>query len=236
MPISRLRRIEERTAKRTMILTIAGTVGILGILMIFGVNILVNFSVFLDKMRGSGPVPTPTPAYVLPPVLDALPEATNTATLSVSGKGNPFYSVTLIVNDIPLRTIKAASDGAFLFTDVKFADGTNTVRAKQANDHGSTSSPSEDTTVEIKKSKPKLELTSPSDGMSVSGDTNTVSVAGKTDDGNRVTVNDRFVIVRTDGTFQYDFPLPEGDTTLKITVTDPAGNQTTEERKVKYSK
>ena len=55
-----------------------------------------------------------------------------------------------------------------------------------------------------------------------------------TDEGMRITVNDRIAVVKADGSFTYAMSLPDGETVLTIVSTDPAGNQTKTERRVKY--
>ena len=70
----------------------------------------------------------------------------------------------------------------------------------------------------------------------MNGEKKAVIVTGKVKEDSTVTINGRFVVVQNDGSFSYDFPLNDGDTILKITATDEAGNQTSVERKVTYSK
>ena len=57
-----------------------------------------------------------------------------------------------------------------------------------------------------------------------------------TDDNIAVTINDRMVVIKTDNSFSYGYPLNEGDNILNIVATDAAGNQTTVQRKVTYHK
>ena len=62
------------------------------------------------------------------------------------------------------------------------------------------------------------------------------SVDGMTYDNVTVTINDRMVVIKTDNSFSYTYPLNDGDNILKIVATDAAGNQTTVQRKVTYHK
>ena len=91
-------------------------------------------------------------------------------------------------------------------------------------------------TMSIQRKKPELTITSPTDGARIVGDSNTLTVKGKTASDNSVTINDRLAVVGNDGSFTYTQTLGEGENTLHVVVTDPAGNQATEDRRVTYQR
>lgn len=237
MTYSRLRRYEEKRQERKIFGAIAGIIGIFIFLLLFGVKILVGFSLFVDRIRGnSSATQAQTQQILQPPELDPLPIATNSATIKVTGKATPGLTVIVYVNDSDTDKMTVDADGSFHFDTVKLIDGANTVNARVTDDKNNTSELSETLTVTNKKSKATLDVTSPTDGAHISGDKKSVTVSGKTDENSSVSVNGRVAVVRSDGSFSYDYPLPDGDTTLTVVATDIAGNQTTVERKVNYSK
>lgn len=231
---SRMRRYETRRQQHRITLAIIGIFGLVAFLLVFGLRILIGLSVLVDRMRGASPTPQAQPTVILPPVLDALPQATFSATLSVSGKGSPNLTAILYVNDKDVQRMPTDKDGNFVFKNIAFAEGNNTVSAKLTDEKGSLSDLSEVLSVMVKTSKPSLEVTQPDDNAEVHGDAGTVTVTGKTDDNVSVHVNDRFVVVRSDNTFSYEYRLKEGTNTLAVVAEDQAGNSTTVTRTVTY--
>jgi len=231
---SRLRRFEE---KKEMRLIAFSVIGILSIF-IFGVRILIAFSLFVDRLRGT-PVQTQQQQTVVifPPQLDALPEATNSSTIVVSGKTKDATKVIIYVNDSQAKKAGVETDGTFRFPNIPLTEGTNTVSAKALDKDDNTSDLSQVLTIVVKKGNPKLDITSPNDNETISGEKQEVKVSGTTDDPeNTVKVNGRLVVLSQSGTFNYTLPLSEGEQTITIIALDAAGNQTKVERKVTYKK
>lgn len=234
MAYSRFRRHQEREQKRRLTLGIIGTVGVLVFLALFGVRILIGFSLLVDKLRGGSPEQsTISESLILPPILYPLPEATPSASLTVEGTGQTGATVILYVNEGEAKKTIVTSDGSFHFQDVTLTEGINTISAKQKGEGDTTSELSNVLTVRVKRTPPALELTTPQDNATVTGDSNLVRVSGKTEEDASVSINGRFAVVHSDGTFSYDYPLSSGDNTLRVVATDPAGNQTTIERRVR---
>ncbi|MBI3343028.1 hypothetical protein HY032_02640 [Candidatus Gottesmanbacteria bacterium] len=214
---------------------LGGMLALVIFLFVFGLKILVGFSLFVDRMRGNAPQQQQGQELILPPTLDQLPEATNSATLIITGKSDAGMKIILYIDDKESTTLPVQNDGTFSLTK-KFAEGDHTVSAKAKNDKDAVSDLSNVVTVTIKRTKPELTITSPQDGTRIVGESNTLSVKGKTASDNTVTVNDRLAVVASDGTFTYTYTLTEGDNTLHIVVTDSAGNQQSEERRVTYQR
>ena len=236
MAFSRIKRYEERKLRSRLILTIIGSIAIVGFLLVFGLKILVGFSLFVDTIRGTTPASQQQSALILPPVLDPLPVATNSATLTVSGSATPGLILLVYVNEEETKKLTVPADGRFSVPSLRVIDGANTISAKATDEKQNMSDLSNVLTVTIKRSPPALEVTSPASNATITGDQNKVDVSGKAEEESSVTVNDRFVVVHADGSFSYSYPLNEGDNVLKIVATDAAGNQTIVERKVTYKK
>ncbi len=236
MQYSRLRRFEEKRQEKKIAFSIIGIIAIFIFLGVFGIKILVGFSLLVDKLRGT-PQQQVTQQLILPPEFDPLPIATNSATIAVSGKGQPGMTVIVYINDTDTEKTTVDKDGSFKINSVKLIEGSNTISAKQTDDKKNVSALSEVFTVVSKKSKPTLEISYPPDNQQIRQEQNTITVTGKTnDEANTVTVNDRLAIVRNDGSFSHDLNVLDGDSTIKVIASDTAGNQITVERKINYGK
>ena len=232
---SRLRRFEEKNAKRKILIGILGSVAVIVLLIVFGVKLLIAFSLGVEQLRGNPNVtPTPQQAVLLPPVLDPLPEATNSATLIVTGSGTANKTVVLYVNGGEYQRAEIAADGTFSFSGIPVETGSITITAKLTDGKNTFSDVSNTISTTISRTAPKLTIDSPSDNQTINDGSHKVTVNGLTDPDARVTINGRIVIVKSDGSFSYDMPLSNGQTTLTITATDAAGNTTTVTKNVTY--
>ena len=230
-------RNEDRKASIRLILAILGTIAVIAFLAVFGLRILIGFSLLVDKLRGNSPAATSqSQSFLSPPVLDPLPEATNSAQIKVSGHGQAGLTAIIYLNGTETKKLTIDQDGTFKTQVTVPGEGDLAVSAKVTDDKGNTSDLSEVMTISINSKAPIMEVSSPSDNTTISGDDNKITVTGKVQEDVQVTVNDRFVVVQNDGSFSYKYPLPEGDTILRIIATDTAGNQTKIERKVTYKK
>ena len=215
---------------------IIGSLAILVFLGLFGVKILIGFSVLVDKLRGGSPATQQANTVILqPPVLDPLPIATNSATLILTGKSTPKLTLIIYLNDTEGKKLTVPDDGNFKISDLSFKEGDNSVSAKVTDNKGGVSELSNVVTSTYSKNKPKLDVTSPGDNADLHGDP-TTQITGTTDPDNTITINDRLAVVKSDGSFTYTIQLSNGDNTFKIIATDAAGNQTTVERHVTYER
>src|SRR5476651_2598927 len=98
---SRLSKNTEKKTRKTMLLSIVGIVIILFLLLRFGVEFLVNFSLFVSgsKNQGNSLSNINQINYVAPPILNPLPSATNSAQIIISGKSIPDETISLYIND-----------------------------------------------------------------------------------------------------------------------------------------
>lgn len=236
MTLSRYSRIEEKKERRRLVLAIGGILAVIVFVVLFGMKLLVGFSVLVDTIRGNSPVTTQSNVLILPPALDPLPIATFSSTLKVTGTGQQGLMLVVYVNDQEFKKVSLTKNASFSaqLTDLK--DGLNTISAKLVDEKGNMSDLSNILTTTIKKSLPILEISTPDNNATVNGESNLVTVSGKSEDNTTVTVNGRVVVVKNDFTFSYQYPLSDGDNKLTIKAMDQAGNTTTIERSVKYQK
>lgn len=237
MKRSRLSSTIEKKSKKQLYLSVVGIVVILFLLIKFGVPALINFSLFLGGFHTSSTGTTnnqTNSSPVLPPTLNQTFTATNSATISVSGTGVAKESIELFVNSELVSTQNTKDDGTFNFSNVALTDGINSIkaRAKQSNKESNFSDPIQ---ITFSNKQPTLTVDSPSDGESFSGGNNTITVSGKTDPDDKVTVNGFWAIVDDKGVYSYNLRLQNGDNQIKVIATDNAGNITEKDLKVNYS-
>ena len=171
--------------------------------------------------------------YIFPPVLDPQPESTNSSELRISGYSEKETTIKIYLNGDEAAKILADLDGRFQTNKLSLKEGSNTIQAISVIKNQE-SSPSSAISILYKKSLPLLEIDNPENNEKFSSGSQEISIQGSTDPGNRVTINDRFVIVNQEGKFNYTVRLSDGENKYKITASDPAGNQISEERTVTF--
>lgn len=236
MAVYRSGRIEEKRQKQRLLMATLGSIAVLAFFGVFGLKILVGFSLLVDRIRGTTPSQQIAQTLLLPPVLDPLPSATKSATLVVTGIATQGVDVIIYVNEDQEDRFTVEENGTFTTTLTGLSEGTNTISARATDESETISDPSNVLTIVIKKTAPIIELTAPADHITVNGEPNRVTVEGKTEENTSVTVNGRIVVIRSDNTFSYQHPLNEGENKLTIVATDDAGNTSTAERTVTYQR
>lgn len=159
-------------------------------------------------------------------------EATNTATIKISGFADAKTTVQIIQNDLPGDTVVAKDDGKFEF-EVDLKKGTNTFQAEAVSDKGVKSDKSQIYTISYLNTPPKLEIDTLKDGDNVKD--NPLAISGQSDPNTTVTINDRLTISDSSGKFSYNYNLSNGDNKLKFISKDQAGNKTEKEITIKYN-
>jgi len=234
MMSSRLRRFEDKKASKRLMMTAAGFVALVIFLLLFGLKILIGFSVLVDKIRGGGPQQAAVTDILLPPILDSLPEATNSATLSIHGKSDPKKTVIVYINDQEYKQVITTDVGDFSLDKIPVNEEEVTISAKVKGDKEELSALSNIISTLVDRTPPTLEVAKPSNDQIINDGTHKTFVEGKTDEGTRVTINGRIVVVRSGGSFTYPMNLVDGENNLMIVSSDSAGNQTKIERRVTY--
>lgn len=234
---SRISRKLESKSKLHIFAWLIGIVIVLFLIIQFGVPLLIQTTSVISGANNETEtsVKSKSAEYVAPPQLDPVTEATNSGEIIVSGISQENLTIKLFVNGRLTDELSSKKDGSFKFTEVPLKPGENTIRAKAQKDKDSESDFSEIYTVTYLNNAPDLSVEEPANDRQYEKENNTAEVKGKTDPNVKVTVNDLWAIVNDEGQFSYNVPLREGDNTIKIVATDPAGNKTETERKVKYS-
>src|SRR5258706_2052830 len=179
MAPSRISRLEDKKQQRRLIGAIVGSIAILILVSLFGVKALISFSLLVDKLRGNSPQTTQTQQTIIaPPVLDAPPVATNSATMTLTGKGQGGLTLIVYLSDGEFKKTPVPQDGNFSVSGIPLKEGVNTMSAKLSDDKGNMSDLSNVVSVLYGNKPPKLDVSAPDENASVSGDTNTIAVTG----------------------------------------------------------
>lgn len=238
MADSRLNKNLQKKALRNIFLSVIGIIAVGYVLVQYGPQLLIGFSIAVEKLTGSKDTSSSSSddvSYIAPPTLNSMESATNSAKIIISGYSQPKQTVKLYVNGELKDTVEVKSDKGFTFQDVPLEPGDNDIKAKAISEHDKESDYSTPMRITYVNKQPTLDIDSLSDGQSFSGGQSPLKVSGKTDTGNKVTVNGFWAISDDTGKFSYTLPLQNGENKIKVEATDNAGNKTTKEIKVTYS-
>ena len=161
------------------------------------------------------------------PVLDPLPEATYSASIKVSGYTLGDMRVRLKLNGMDLDETRADSEGRFEFSNISLSNDENRIELKTLDDQDNESDTTMATVI-LDTSKPVVEIISPNEEHQFYGlDQKNLEIKGKVDEPeDKVTVNDNFAQVDSEGNFVYRTVMSEGANDYVIKVVDLAGNTT----------
>ncbi len=231
-----LRKLQRNTRKK-LIFTIIFAIFLGFALINWGLPNLIGGLVAINRLK-SHPKPADlaeNPA-IAPPVLNIPFDATNSATLNLTGYSTPNSRVEIYIDDELKTTVDANSDGNFSVDNLSLSEGTNNIYGKTLDDNASNKSlPSKTIRLVYSNEKPKLEIIEPNDGTQIKGGDKKIKVSGNTDNQASLTINNQTIIVNGEGHFSTDIPLNDGDNTISVVSTNTVGNSTKIERKVNYS-
>lgn len=225
---SRLQTLEEKRNVRKATLLGLGTILIVIAVIILGIPFLIRLAVFFGDLNSSQrPVDKNDVIPPVPPQISLPYDATNSATQTISGSAEPGSTVFLTLNSDSAGDVVVADDGTFSISNIRLDTGNNSISAVAVDQSGNQSASSETLQIFYSQKPPDLNIDSPADHQQISD--KTVNVVGSTSAGARLSINDRLVIVGSDGKFSYQYNLNPGDNLLVLTATDKAGNQARKE-------
>ncbi|WP_035065256.1 Ig-like domain repeat protein, partial [Nitratidesulfovibrio termitidis] len=177
------------------------------------------------------------------PTIDAIDDVTNDDQPTLSGTGEPGSVITIHDGDEVIGSVTVDEDGTWTFTpDAPLTDGDHTFTVTATDPAGNESAPSDPTTVIVDTQAPDAPTigginddVAPVTGTVQDGDVtndNQPTLSGTGEPGSVITIHDGdevigSVTVGEDGTWSFtpDTPLTDGDHTITVTATDPAGNE-----------
>lgn len=229
-----LRRIESKSRNR-IILAIIVVCFLLYSAVNWGLPALIGGLSQINKIKPKPSVVRETTGdAVAPPVLNIPFEATNSATLVITGYASSNAKIEIYMDDELKTAIESDSSGGFITSPLSLSVGTNNIYGiTRVGD--SKSLPSKNIRLLYNNEKPELQVTEPPDNHEVKGGDKKVRVSGKTGTDNSVMINGSTLILNGDGSFFNEVSLNEGDNTITIVATNQYHNTTSVEKKVKYT-
>lgn len=233
---SRLTRKEEARSLRKAVLFGLLTILIALGLLFLGIPLLIRMAIFVGNLRStSQPIENQD---ILPPSpvrLQPLPEATNSAQIKIEGFAEAGSTVEVFKNGSSVKKVVAETDGTFSAGEIALSSERNELYAVAIDEAGNKSQASEKFLILFDQEPPAIEELNPPNETEISSDENRITLTGKTEPKSSVTINERVVIVSSEGGFEYPVSLSDGENKIKIVVIDQAGNQTEEEITLIYS-
>jgi hypothetical protein len=214
---------------------IFGSFLIIFISIFFGFKVLTKMFLFITQLNSSGrPVEKSDYIPPSPPVFISRFEATNSAYLVLKGIAEPGSMVFLTQNSNSVKSVVASENGEFEFSQVILTDGDNEFFGVAVDPAGNKSQPSNKLNIYLSIKEPKLVIEKPITGQVFSGNNSKIEISGLTDPEVRLTINERVVIVATDGRFHHQLGLSPGENKLLISAVNKAGNRIQKEITVSY--
>ena len=232
---SRLEKTEsKRFAKQAMMLGIA-TLILLVVLIIIGIPALTKLAVYFSGSQSGADTELVDTMAPLSPQINTVPEATNSAKVSLSGFAESGSEVLLKKDDVEIQKSIVDAAGSFSFSSVQLEKGMNEFRLTAVDLAGNESPPTPLLSIDYDNEKPKLSISNPKEGNKYFGSSERlISIVGETDQNTQVTLNKRSLVVDSNGSFTTSHELIEGDNQLEIIATDTAGNAASTTIKVSY--
>lgn len=200
----------------------------------FGLPFFISGSVFVSNLfrENREIISTKTQTFRDIQIAD-IPEATNSASFMVAGTVNNFDTIEFYLNGKSVKSKYERGESSFSEEISGLQSGDNKFyllgKVEGSSDNKQTST----YTIVYKNNKPKLEITDPADNLKTNH--TEIKVAGNTDKDVEIKVNGIPVVVDTNGYFQTQIKLNNGDNKITITAADSAGNREEKTLTVNYS-
>lgn len=233
---SRLQRLEERRNFRKAVLFMLGTIILIALTVTTGFNLLTRVFMFMGNINSSNkPVAKTDFIPPSPPVFLSSFDATNSATVTIRGAAEPGATVYLTQNTNPAGDVVTSDDGFFVFGEIHLREAQNIFSAVAIDGSGNKSQVSNQLSISYSSKAPTLKILTPADKHAITGSNPGIQIQGITDPDVRLIINDRVVIVGTDGTFNYKIVLNPGDNQISVNAVNEAGNFVQKQLTVTYT-
>jgi hypothetical protein len=227
-----VRRNEEMVTKKAVFMGFL-TIFFIVLVMVFGLPMLIKFSVFLGNNKKSNEKKDVLVAPVAPRLVIPY-EATNTASVFIEGFAEKGVKVELFKNEVSIGETQVTENGDFAFKNISLDEGDNSFSAIASSDEAGAGDGSNPIVVVYDIQAPKLELTNPTE-KELTVDYADFDITGKTEKDVSVTINGKLATVDDDGNFKLKIQLSMGKNDLEIIVKDAAGNETKTKVSITYS-
>lgn len=198
---------------------------------------LSNVGSFWDLFRGKEVSVNQDVVPPIAPFLSEVPEATQSSSIDITGRSEPGVKVELYVDSGKVDESISDSNGSFVFSNIPVGVFRQELYVKAVDESGNVSNQSNTYSIQQDTTAPEVEITSPEQKESLYRSTeHTYKIAGKTESGASVMVNDQLAVVSPEGDFFANLRLEEGGNNIKIVVKDKALNETESEVYINFSK
>jgi bacillopeptidase F len=234
MARTRLSRRLEKKSKKNFFFATIGIIVIIFLLLKFGIFLLANLSLYVSHIgRKENVTKSNQKSYIAPPILNPLPNATNSASIVISGNAFKDENISLFINDVKVDNQSTDEKGAFSFSE-NLDKGSNEIKTKAK--IGSNESDFSDVfNIVFEDKAPQLTIDSPSDGQSFGKGDSKIPVTGTTNVSTSVTVNGFWAVIDENNHYSYTLNLKDGENQIIVVATDLAGNKSEKVVKVNYS-
>lgn len=218
------RKKEEQITKKTVWLGFL-TISILVLIIVFGLPILIRFSILLGNTKSNKDTNNDNVLAPLAPRLVVPFEATNSSKIKISGFAESGSVVQLLKNEESVGKVDVNQDGDFAFDNIELSEGDNSFSAVAMKDKNGSSQASKPIIVIYDNKGPELTMLNPKEDK-VTVDSADLDMMGKSEAGVSVLVNGKVAVVDDDGNFKIKLQLNSGKNDIEIVVRDVALNET----------
>ncbi|MFH1565807.1 MAG: Ig-like domain-containing protein [bacterium] len=200
------------------------------------VTVIPNINIVWDIFKHDAPQNSET-ALVPPkkPILLDTPKFTNKERFDIKGTAKSGTNVKLYMNEREIQETLADNDESFTFNEIPIQKDNTEIYVTSVDSRGNVSEPSTTHKIVYDNKPPEIIITKPS-GQNVEEPVNAYTIEGKINENAKVTVNGRTAQTLYDGIFEITINLNEGGNSFKIEVVDQAGNKTTKDIYINFSK
>ena len=192
---------------------------------------------FWDLFRGKDIYVNEDKLPPIPPFLSSIPEATQSSSIDITGRSESGVKVELYIDGSRISETVSDSNGSFVFSSVPVGVFRQEIYTKAVDESGNESNQSNTYAIQQDTTPPEVEITSP-DKKEIShrATEHTYRIAGKTEPGAAVLVNEQLAVINPDGDFFANLRLETGGNKIKIMVKDKALNETENEIFINFEK
>src|SRR3989339_5070 len=201
----------------------------------FGLQLFVDWAFLITQKKNpasqKATVNNSKISLISEPILEGVPDATNSAIVYLKGRASPDTQIQLFHNKLRVATLTTDFEGNLEFEQV-LEERNNQFYVKSIDPYSKKTSQSKYYSVTFIDEPPSLQISNPQDGKKYyeTG----LTVEGITDKEVFVKINNIPVVIKADGSFSYSLTLSKGENKIKIVATDLAGNVTEQELTVTY--
>ena len=201
----------------------------------YGLPVVIKFVSFLTEINQSSlPVETNDTTPPTLPRFNSLPLVTKDDNIEIKGNTEAGAKITIYINENQEEIISDSSGNFSL--NFNLTKGDNYVSAKATDAFGNESQKSETQKIIYDTDAPVLEITKPQDKSEFFGSRQRqLIIEGKTEEESKVQINQRWVVVESNGNFTFTTSLQEGDNIFKVVSEDLAGNKTEKSFSVNFT-